>query len=326
MSKKVEGTNVHTLNKIQKTLATIRIKHPNWVKGHNEIERAHQSGHDGGDPSSVLIVGDSGAGKTSLLDSYQANFPNLEREDKTQIRILRIDAPAKPTEMTLSQAMLIALGDPFSKAKDTATEKTNRVIHLLNRAGVELIMLDEFQHVLNSPREELESITWIKTLMNRTKKPFVIAGLPSCRELVHRHTQLRKRLSGQVMLSPFSLVTQKTRSMFATVMDKLADCLPFEEKPELDQNQLLNRLHFATAGLFGYMKKLLTRARDVTIERGGNAITLADWEEAFRREIWFDAPNRLNPFSTEFCFRPLNRTGEPFDGLWPFLEDGKKAA
>lgn len=323
MSKKLETTIVHSMKANPQALSKLRIKHPNWVLAHDEINRVHQSGINDGDAKAVFIYGESGVGKTSIFNSYHASYPNVELDHKTKIRILRIDTPAKPTEMTLSQAMLIALGDPFSKAKDTATEKTNRVIHLLSKAEVELIMLDEYHHVLNTPREETESTTWTKTMMNRTKIPFVIAGLPICRELVSRHTELKRRLSSQVMLTQFSIETLEERSTFASVLHKLAEWLPFEEKPSFKEDGLLTRFHFASAGLFGYMTKLWPRARDISLKRGENSVSLSDWEEAFRREIWFDAPSRLNPFSTEFCFRPLNRPGEPFEGLWPFPLDQK---
>lgn len=325
MSTKLKAQDAHNQNANQRSLETILIKHPTWEASYREISRVHQYARNGVGGMSVMILGESGAGKTSLLDHYQAAYPDIEHQDRTQIRVLRIDAPAKPTEMTLSQATLTALGDPFSNAKITATEKTERVIKLLNAAGVELIMLDELQHVLNSPKGEDESITWIKTLMNRTNKSFVIAGLPSCRQLVQKHTQLRKRLSGQIMLSPFSVESRDGRSLYAGVWNQLDKCMPFEYAA-VDMGQFLVRKHFATAGSIGYMKKLAIRLRDVVAERGGGQVTIEDWKEAFRREIWVNAPDLLNPFSEEFCFRPLNRPGEPFEDLWPFQQNQKKAA
>lgn len=68
--------------------------------------------------------------------------------------------------------MLDALGDGAAE-RGTAVNQTLRVIKMVNDCGVEIIILDEFQHFIDSDSKIiLDSVSnWLKDLINETKKP-----------------------------------------------------------------------------------------------------------------------------------------------------------
>jgi hypothetical protein len=67
--------------------------------------------------------------------------------------------------------------------------------------------------------------------------------------------------------------------------------------------------------LFDYIVKII----DDAVSRGGSGpqghISINDFASAFKRTVWMDAPDDLNPFFGMKNFRHLTSPGEPFEIL-----------
>jgi hypothetical protein len=83
----------------------------------------------------------------------------------------------------------------------------------------------------------------------------------------------------------------------------------------LSEANLAQRFYFASHGLFDYIVKIV----DDAVSRGGSGpggqVTQLDFALAFKRVIWFGAPDTLNPFMENATLRLLNKALEPFD-IW----------
>ena len=103
----------------------------------------------------------------------------------------------------LAEAILRALGDPAA-AKGTTAEKTQRIIGFFRECGVQLLLIDEFQHFFDGTRvaESRRVSDWLKLLINKVGLPVVLAGLPRAIQVVNINPQLRRRFAAPYYMEP----------------------------------------------------------------------------------------------------------------------------
>ncbi len=300
------------------SLFTVRKKlvfYRRFVAAVDEISRVHRRGVLLKVSDSLQIVGQTGSGKTSLAKWYEEQFPRTEQDGQTHIRVLRVETPECPTVKSFAEAILVALGDPWAH-KGTATEKTERIKHLCEKCGVELLIIDEIQHFNEGNRHaELMRVTdWLKTLINRLCIPVVLVGLPRSIAVTRSNPQLRRRFAAPYYLAPFSFSTAEDQREFRGLLKALAQDLP-KGSVKIWAPEEAIRFFYASCGLVDFVVKLL----DDAVSRGGSgpggAVTREDFAVAFSRVVWRDAPERLNPFKPKAQLRPLTRPDEPFDML-----------
>jgi hypothetical protein len=299
-------------------LFTVRrnlVQYQGFKAAAGEILRVHRRGVLAKVSDSLQIVGQTGSGKTSLATWYEEQFPRTELNGQMRIRVLRLDTPECPTVKSLAEAILVALGDPWAH-KGTAQEKTERIKHLCEKCGVELIIIDEIQHFIEGNRHaELMRVTdWLKTLINQLCVPFVLMGLPRSIPVTRSNPQLRRRFAAPYYLEPFSYATSAQQKEFRGVLKAIGQGLP-KGSVNISSAQEAIRFFYASCGLIDFVVKLL----DDAVSRGGSgpegSVMREDFAASFVRVIWRDAPERLNPFHPKAQLRPLTRLDEPFDML-----------
>lgn len=286
-----------------------------FVEAVDEISRVHRRGVLLKVSDSLQIVGQTGSGKTSLVKWYEEQFPRTQQDGVWRIRVLRLETPECPTVKSLAEAILVALGDPWAH-KGTATEKTERIKHLCQKCGVELLVIDEIQHFIEGNRHaELMRVTdWLKTLINHLCIPVVLVGLPRAIAVTRSNPQLRRRFAAPYYLAPFEFATAEQQREFRGLLKAFGQDLKKGSVKIWAPEEAIRFFH-ATCGLIDYVVKLV----DDAVSRGGSgadgAITREDFAAAFARVVWRDAPERLNPFNPKAQLRPLTRSGEPFEML-----------
>ncbi|OGB35319.1 MAG: hypothetical protein A3F78_11755 [Burkholderiales bacterium RIFCSPLOWO2_12_FULL_61_40] len=297
------------------TLRKKIIEHPRFTAAIREIARLHQRGQRSGIAEGMLLVAQTGSGKTTALEFYERRFPRIVVRETLKIPVLRVDTPESPTVKTLAEAILLAMGDPGA-AKGTASEKTVRIIHYCKQCGVELLLIDEFQHFIdgNKPSESKRVTDWLKNLINKVCIPVILAGLPRAIAVVNSNPQLRRRFGAPFYMAPFGFDTSLEQREFRGVLKGIQLALPVP-CVDLFEANLAQRFFYATHGLLDYVVKIV----DDAVSRGGSGpsgqVTQPDLALAFKRSVWFDAPDMLNPFMEKATLRLLNRHLEPFD-IW----------
>jgi hypothetical protein len=297
------------------TLRKTVIEHAIFCEIVREIAKVHMKGRHCNVAEGVLIVGQTGMGKSTLLEWYAEKFPRSIVNGISKIPIVRVVTPEAPSVKTLAETILRGLGDPAA-SKGSAQEMTSRILHFFRTCCVELLMIDEFHHFYDGRRgSECHRVSdWLKNLLTLSNKPMVLTGLPRSIAVINMNPQLRRRFCAPVYMRPFDYGTSERQREFRAVLKKLwteikLPCI------DLHDANIARRFYFASCGLLDYVIKILDEA--VT---GGNfdnniGITMETLAAAFQASVWRLVPPELNPFSPTPILRRLDRHLEPFD-IW----------
>jgi hypothetical protein len=299
------------------TLRQTIIEHSIFQEAIREVARLHSRWRDAGVFEGMLLVAQTGSGKSTTLKYYRDQFPRYETPTGTKIPVLYVATPESPTVRDLAQKVLDALGDPAAD-KGSASAKTRRIIHLVKQCGVEMVFIDEFHHFADGKyaTEATRVSNWVKLLIEEIKRPVVLAGLPRAIAVVNRNPELRRRFCAPHELRPFGFATDDERREFRAVLKKVHSLVPASCKcPPLHALELAERFHFASLGLFDYVVKIVETAVSKTAANHDGNVTLAALAEAFAVAVWKHVPDDLNPFNEGARLRRLTKAGEPFDIL-----------
>ncbi|NMG42640.1 AAA family ATPase [Aromatoleum toluvorans] len=291
------------------------IEHPAFQEALLRVERLHLKSKNSGQAGGLLITGLTGSGKTTVRKEYERRYPVQDNGEILKIPVLNVDTPAPPTVKNLAEAILIAMGDPISH-KGTAAQKTERIYRLLRICGVELLIIDEFQHFFDhGKRTEAARVTdWLKNLINNAGIPVVLMGMPDSARVLRLNPQLARRFSARFDLGPFRFTTVDEILRFRGLLSAIESALPLPSIP-ISTPEMAQRFHCASFGLIDYVCKITDGAVDAARYHGCAHIDQHHLAEAFEEEVWRDASPGLNPFSASSDLRPLTRPGEPFADL-----------
>lgn len=278
-----------------------------------QISELHHRRRTHGVGGGVLLIGPSGAGKSTILQAYEAEYPRTFGAQRTQIPVLVTRVPSSPTVRSLAGAILEAMGDRKSH-RGTAPEKTTRLVEFIKHCGVEMLLLDEFQHLFYTPSvAAFRDVTdWLKNLLESTGLGMVGCGLPTAELVIRSNEQLSRRFSPSIPVDPFSLEDEADFIEYRGLLKAIASCLPMESEIPLYEANLARRIHTASFGLVDYTIKLLEGAVSAANLAGLNTLSLDVLAAGFRERIWKDVPDNLNPFHPESPLRPLTQPGEVF--------------
>lgn len=261
----------------------------------------------------LLLTGPSGAGKSTMVRAYLDSFPRVHETERTHIPVLLVSVPSSPTSRSLASAILEALG--YKKAhRGTAPEMTARIHELFIRCGVEMVLLDEFQHLFYAPTlNAFRDVTdWLKNFLEATKVGMVACGLPAAEAVVNSNEQLARRFSARIRVAPFAFDQAEDFQEFRGVLKALGAYLPIPPETPLHESNLARRIHVGSYGLMDYVVKILEGAVSVAASAGLDSLDLQILAAGFRNRVWRDVPERLNPFHPESVLRSLDRPGEVF--------------
>ena len=261
----------------------------------------------------LLITGHSGLGKTTILQHYLDLFPRVDETNHTRIPVLYVTAPASPTVKSMAEAILVALGDPMAR-RGSAEEKTFRIYQLLQACQVELLMIDEFQHFCYAHSiVEFRSIAdWLKNVISLTGMGVVLCGLPEAEMVIQSNEQLARRFSTKYALTPFRLANDEDFKEFRGILKSFQTAIPLSTEEPLYEANLARRFLIASNGLLDYVRKILEGAVEVAESAKRESLDVDLYAAGFRKQVWSEVPDRLNPFHPKSPLRPLIRPGEPF--------------
>lgn len=289
------------------------ILHRRFRAGMFRIAELHHSRRAYEVGGGLLLIGPSGSGKSTLIEHYESFYPRVHAQGGTQIPVLRVSVPSSPSAKSLAEAILTALKDPKAH-RGTASEKTERIQWWLERCGVELILLDEFQHLYYSATLAVfrDVTDWLKRLISTTDVGIVACGLPEAALVVESNEQLARRFSARIQITPFMTEDDEDFREFRAFLKALQELLPLPVETPLFEANLARRMHVASYGLIDYLGKVLEGAVSAAYTANLQYIDLPVLAAAFRNCIWSEVPDRLNPFHPESLLRPLDKPGEIF--------------
>lgn len=265
------------------------------------------------EPDSILVLGESGVGKSRILQKFKSTYPPVIHPEFTEVPALYVHVPANGNAAELASAMLLALGSPFWD-QGKIKELTNQLHCLLKECKVKVILLDEANHLVDKGGARTHHYTgdWIKLLLEQMRIPIVMAGIPRTARLSKTNPQLRGRFREIIYIKPFSIATETEQKQFSAVLATFTKMMAGVEVVDLTKGDLPKQMLFATNGYLRDIRRLLVRAVELAFRDGSLKIKLSTLEEAFRQVIYIDAPKERNPFCATFTNTPLTKIDEPF--------------
>jgi len=179
---------------------------------------------------------------------------------------------------------------------------TVRLAGLIKACGVELVILDEFQHLIDSRTNHIlaQVSDWLKVLIKETGVPFLVVGIEGRVEVIlQANPQLSRLFAAREKLAPFRWDWSKEEtirefSRFVHYVERVI------EKPlttGLPRTELLYRLHYATDGVVGNLMSLMLNAAIMAAEQRKDSLDLVLLSLAFQKRLAKHLQSKVDPFA-----------------------------
>ena len=124
------NTDFMKLTKEEKHLRVERliIRYPHFNHINLQLRHCLKFSKISAEPECVLITGNRGAGRTTIMNSFAAEYPHRITPEGIIVPILKARVPAPASPKSLVTSLLDALGDP----NPTSGPTTSQTIRLKN--------------------------------------------------------------------------------------------------------------------------------------------------------------------------------------------------
>lgn len=291
----VEETGMSINKKIRHIENTIVLS-PSFKQAIAMIKECHERSKLTTEPKCMLLIGYTGYGKTTIANHYVGQYARVASEDGTTVPVFYSMIPSNATIKGLACRLLEDLGDPLYD-RGTTINMTSRLCRLIKECKVELIILDEFQHLIDrdSDRVLRSTADWLKDLLNRTRVPIVLMGMPSANSILTVNPQLMRRFANKYELKAFNWNPGKERDDFLRFLIMMEKAIPLPQPSMLHSNEIALRIFCATKGVVSYIKKLISKAAEIAYVKNLDRITTEALALAYDDELAL-SDTMPNPF------------------------------
>lgn len=186
-------------------------------------------------PDCMFITGETGVGKTTFIEKYLDRNPRLEEVndegEKTVVPVLFCTLPKTKHPKPVVAELLTELGDPLQGTIGDVRILTRRFLDLVKETKVELIIIDEFQHAIETTNKNViqEIGEWFKIFIDKAKIPIVFVGVPWAKPVLEINPQLKRRVrKNKFTLSNYTLESFKDFQMFLQKIEEALPIKPFQ--------------------------------------------------------------------------------------------------
>ena len=280
---------------------TALIEYPRFRELHTEIQLCQHLSKLAGEPHCMSLEGRTGTGKSTLVRTYAESFRRTQTREGTQVPVLYMEVPSPVGIKDFALTALQTLGDP-AYDRGTRASMTHRLIGLLKDCEVELIILDDFQHLIDSETQHIlaEVSDWLKYLIKETGVPFLVVGIEGKVEVIlQANPQLSRLFAARETLRPFAWdVTQPQTiqdfSRFVAYVEQIVG-KPLAAEPR--RVEWLYRLHYATEGIVGNLMNVMRFAAALSELQDRAQLDLPLLALAFQQRLSKHLPGKVNPFT-----------------------------
>lgn len=268
-------------------IENICVVHPRMTKIFTEFDHLRHDAKFAAEPSCMFLLGKSGAGKTTAINSYRKRTPVYVTEDGHVIPTFAASLPSPTTIKGVAERILQTMNAPKPGA-GTTVSMTAKIVKLFKNCKVELILLDEFQHLLqrNSKKNFDEVSDWVKDLINISGLPLVMVGTPGSEEILKSNPQLERRVKATITLDSFDY--QKHPKDFQNFLKVVDKTLPFDIKSRplnLSDASSSSRIFLVSGGLPGYAMRIIREAAKLAVRAGSSQLREEHFLDTF--ELYF---------------------------------------
>lgn len=275
------------------------IRYPQFLKLHAEINYCKRLTPIAGEPHCMSLEGQTGAGKTTLARDYTNMFPRQETPLGAVIPVFYVETPSPVTVKSMASYMLQQIGDPAAE-RGTLTSMNTRLVGLMRDCKVELVIIDEFNHLVDSKTDRiLHSVSdWLKMLIKKTGIPFLVVGIEGqVTRVLNANKQLSRLFASRHILQPFEWNNKDSETIetFATFIRFVEEAI-MPATTDIHRSEFLSRLYYATDGVVAHIMNLYHLAAVLAQDRNETTIPLAIFSVAFEKRLRQHSRKSDNPF------------------------------
>lgn len=302
----------------------VKVRYPRFSGLLELIYECHQVSKIADEPQCLALEGQTGGGKSTLGKTYVSFYPRVEMGTYMRVPVFYLLTPKPATILAVLEAMLAALGDPGAEV-GTPYGKRRRLLKLLKECQVELIILDDFQHLVDSDTDYvLKTVSdWLKSLIKEANLPFVVVGMPGkVGRVLNTNPQLSRLFARRETLDSFKWDGQNQDwvdelSRFVDEVEKAVDIRLVSGMARLE---FLARLHYASDGTVGHMMNLMRGAVLDSYMHGLSVreIEVVSFARAFDVRLQEVFAKKTNPFlegDTPFVIPAPKPTPDPVESV-----------
>jgi hypothetical protein len=217
---------------------------------------------DEGRPMNLALIGDSGFGKSHLLDHFADCYPDLREEMPPRIQVLLISVVSSSDGNMLLRELLQGLGATYSP-RAPQDELLRTFCIKAEVAGVGLIILDEFHNGINGRRDRtLSMIKTVRDISNRIRRPIVAGGDLRVKELLRYDPQLMERFGVE------ELPLWKDREAVKRFLASFERTFTMQEPSKLGTDATASLVMKLAGERMGSIAELVREAHRVAVSKG----------------------------------------------------------
>ncbi|MGL4241259.1 MAG: TniB family NTP-binding protein [Beijerinckiaceae bacterium] len=222
----------------------------------------------------LLIVGESGMGKTMIVEKFARDHPAFF-DGETGLKrmpVIVMQMVAGPDESRFYKRLLAAIG-AFEPPRATVSALEGTALRLLELTRPELLVIDEVHSLqAGSVREQTRFLNMLRFIGNELRIPLVCVGTQEARAALKTDDQLVRRFEA------FALTPWLNDAAFAALIGSLQRSLPLR-RPSQFTALALRRLVEMTGGVTARVFSVLTELAVEAIRSGAERIEMDPIED-----------------------------------------------
>ncbi|GJE81016.1 ATP-binding protein [Methylorubrum thiocyanatum] len=295
---------------------------PAFLEAKGIIANLHADWQTSAEGSCVFIVGDNGAGKSTVADDFlediagktggtacRGNVEVLPSGEKmppswgVRVRtsqgferpVIKIEIGPKPRFNALMADYLLQLGIR-PRANATYGELTTLCVHHSILQRVRTVIFDESQEVVEHA-SSWEAANVFRHLVNTARVQVLLMGMPHALDIADINPAVRRRTRERHTIQPFECTPDDPESAYMRFCRDAEAILPFDRPSGLDAPLTALRMHLACGGFPGVYVPFLHAAAGNAISQDLDSITGKVLAETYRKAR--GASDHENPFVIE---------------------------
>lgn len=281
---------------------------PQFKQIWQDFDELRSDFREGAPATCMMIIGETGVGKSTVVGHYaKANSPDkIETDDGWDTHTPVLVVSLKGYSQTTSAAQTILkklLRVPTATGR--LANLTDRIEAQMKRQGVELLILDEFQHLAEAGAEKTRSQTadWIKGLAKETKVPIVLVGMPSLADVIKANAQLASITPLRRGLGDFKYDSDRGRDALLAFLAEIDQIFPFNARSGFARPEMAEKLYGASGGNPRFLCRLLQWAAKSAIADKAKCVGDEHLEWAYNKFGGLGGIVDENPFSPSAYMR-----------------------
>ena len=240
----------------------------------------------------ITILGDSGVGKTSMLEQVLGYFPQVIEHDeyngqslgfKHQVVWIKVDCPSKSSIRELCEFILFALDEAMNKERSTPARNIPGLLDQIERriksSFLGLLVIDEMQNLeFKRTQGEANLLKFLHHIVNKLGVPLVFCANPPFDEsLVLKLKNARRAESGGVF---YVHPLERNSIGWKTLVEELWDLQWTDIETPLTE-ELSDKLYELSLGNIDMACRTYCESQRLVIGSGDERISTAVLEQGY---------------------------------------------